>query len=257
MTVATYAIIRQGKHQREDARQQHRDRFKPICILMPYNGVDPWNKRCREDRSIPGQSFLRHSGDQVRSQKCRDRSGIEAADQIPISGYEGLDYRTMGTLATCAGESRGGENTPLLVPVRIDDQFTGFSFASMDFYTVTGKLWEIWLEYEDVFGRRFFAPCITRNPCRRRIKSLSRDRRTDWDYRPCIIPHRSHGSPSPRTRNLEPCGAASPSAMSRKRRSRGLKLGYARNAASACTRQTGRFAARPVAGAGGIIRCLF
>jgi hypothetical protein len=25
----------------------------------------------------------------------------------------------------------------------------------MDFYTVTGKLWEIWLEYEDVFGRRF------------------------------------------------------------------------------------------------------
>ena len=109
----------------------------------------------REDRSIPGQSFLRHSGDQVRSQKCRDRSGIEAADQIPISGYEGLDYRTMGTLAACAGESRGGENTPLLVPVRIDDQFTGFSFASMDFYTVTGKLWEIWLEYEDVFGRRF------------------------------------------------------------------------------------------------------
>src|ERR1700730_9371329 len=150
-----HAIIRQGKHQREDARQQHRDRFKPICILMPYNGVDPWNKRCREDRSIPGQSFLRHSGDQVRSPKCRDRSGIEAADQIPISGYEGLDYRTMGTLAACAGESRGGENTPLLVPVRIDDQFTGFSFASMDFYTVTGKLWEIWLEYEDVFGRRF------------------------------------------------------------------------------------------------------
>ncbi|MGB6326954.1 MAG: hypothetical protein WBG11_14585 [Methylocella sp.] len=56
-----------------------------------------------------------------------------------------------------AGESRGCENTPLPVPVRIDDQFTGFSFASMDFYTVTGKLWEIWLEYEDVFGRRFCA----------------------------------------------------------------------------------------------------
>jgi hypothetical protein len=37
----------------------------------------------------------------------------------------------------------------------------------------------------------------------------------------------------------------------------GLKLGYKRNAASACSRQTGRFAARPVAGAGGIIRCLF
>jgi len=27
----------------------------------------------------------------------------------------------------------------------------------MDFPSVTGKLWEIWLEYEDVFGRRFCA----------------------------------------------------------------------------------------------------
>jgi hypothetical protein len=254
--VATYAIIRQGKHQREDARQQHRDRFKPICILMPYNGVDPWNKRCREDRSIPGQSFLRHSGDQVRSPKCRDRSGIEAADQIPISGYEGLDYRTMGTLAACAGESRGGENTPLLVPVRIDDQFTGFSFASMDFYTVTGKLWEIWLEYEDVFGRRFCAVHHKKPVQAENQKPIpgSADR---LGLSPMYYSPRSHGSPSPRTRNLEPCGAASSSAMSRKRRSRGLKLGYTRNAASACSRQTGRFAARPVAGAGGIIRCLF
>lgn len=158
MTVATYAIIRQGKHQREDARQQHRDRFKPICILMPYNGVDPWNKRCqlieKIDPSLDNPSFG------TLAIKCVLRNvGTGPALKLRIKfrfpDMKGWTTEPWELSPLGAGESRGGENTPLLVPVRIDDQFTGFSFASMDFYTVTGKLWEIWLEYEDVFGRRF------------------------------------------------------------------------------------------------------
>jgi hypothetical protein len=38
MAVTTCVIIRQGN-------RQHRDRFKPTCVLMPYNGVDPLNNR--------------------------------------------------------------------------------------------------------------------------------------------------------------------------------------------------------------------
>jgi len=49
-----------------------------------------------------------------------------------------------------AGEIRGGESAPLLVPIRLQDDFN-----ATDFSQVTGKPWEIWLEYQDVFGRRF------------------------------------------------------------------------------------------------------
>jgi hypothetical protein len=160
MTVATYAIIRQGKHQREDARQQHRDRFKPICILMPYNGVDPWNKRCQLIEKIDPSPDNPSFG--TLAIKCVLRNvGTGPALKLRIKfrfpDMKGWTTEPWELSPLGAGESRGGENTPLLVPVRIDDQFTGFSFASMDFYTVTGKLWEIWLEYEDVFGRRFCA----------------------------------------------------------------------------------------------------
>jgi hypothetical protein len=53
---------------------------------MPYNGVDPLNNRGQLIEKIDPQPFLRHFGDQVRSPECRDRSGIEPADQIQISG---------------------------------------------------------------------------------------------------------------------------------------------------------------------------
>ena len=42
---ATYAIIRQGKEQRQDAERQHRERLKPVCVLVPVGGVDPLNRR--------------------------------------------------------------------------------------------------------------------------------------------------------------------------------------------------------------------
>jgi hypothetical protein len=42
---ATYAIIRQGKQQREEAQKQHQDRFRPICMLVPFDGIDLPEKR--------------------------------------------------------------------------------------------------------------------------------------------------------------------------------------------------------------------
>ena len=49
-----------------------------------------------------------------------------------------------------AGEACGSEAAPLLVPFPIHERFN-----QTDFATLTGKPWEIWLEYEDVFGRQF------------------------------------------------------------------------------------------------------
>ena len=51
-----------------------------------------------------------------------------------------------------AGEIRGGENEPLRVPIKFE---SGFNEA--DFSQVPGKLWEIVLLYEDIFGDTFYS----------------------------------------------------------------------------------------------------
>lgn len=50
------------------------------------------------------------------------------------------------------GESRGGEDHPLVLPIQIID-----GFNESDFALIEGKLWEIILTYEDVFGNQFYS----------------------------------------------------------------------------------------------------
>jgi hypothetical protein len=45
LATATFAVIIQGRQQRADTERQHRDRVKPICLLAPAGGVDPWMGR--------------------------------------------------------------------------------------------------------------------------------------------------------------------------------------------------------------------
>jgi hypothetical protein len=51
-----------------------------------------------------------------------------------------------------SGESRGGEGNPLLIPIRFDERFN-----TSDLTVLPGEVWEVWLEYQDVFGRQFCA----------------------------------------------------------------------------------------------------
>jgi hypothetical protein len=159
MAVATYAIIRQGNRQREDAQQQHRDRFKPTCVLMPYNnGVDPLNKRDQLIEKIDSSPDNPAFG--TLAIKCVLRNaGTGPALNLRIKfrfpDMNGWTTEPWELSPLGAGESRGGENAPLLVPVRIGQQTTGSCLGPMDFRDVTGKLWEIWLEYEDIFEQRF------------------------------------------------------------------------------------------------------
>jgi hypothetical protein len=48
------------------------------------------------------------------------------------------------------GETRGGDATPLTVPIRLNEHFN-----QTDFALFAGKPWEILLDYEDIFGERF------------------------------------------------------------------------------------------------------
>jgi hypothetical protein len=152
---ATYAIIRQGMQQREEAQKQHQDRFRPICMLVPPGGVDSPNERgdlLRKSDISTDNPFLR-----AVAIGCLLRNiGVGPALNLRIS-FKFLDMNGYATepweLAPLqAGETRGDRAPGFFVPIRLHDRFN-----ETDYGMIEGKLWEIWLEYEDVFGNRFYA----------------------------------------------------------------------------------------------------
>lgn len=150
---ATYAIIRQGKQQRQDAERQHRDRLKPVCVLVPIGGVDPLNRRGelleRRDPSPDNPSFGILAIHCVL-QNVGTGPALNLRIKLRFLDMHGWTTEPWELSPLGAGEIRGGENAPLLIPIRIHDGFNVTDFAQ-----VTGKPWEIWLEYQDVFGKRF------------------------------------------------------------------------------------------------------
>ena len=104
MAVVTYAIIRQGKRKRDDTERPHRDRLKPICVLVPHGGVDPWNRRDQLVDKIDPTPDNASLG--TLAIRCALRNvGTGPALNLRISfrflGYEGLDQRTLGTRSAC------------------------------------------------------------------------------------------------------------------------------------------------------------
>jgi hypothetical protein len=155
MAGATYCIIRQGRRQRQDTQLQHQDRFKPICVLTPYEGVDPWNRRDRLiekfDPSSDNPSFGT-LGVKCALQNVGGGPALKLRIKFMFLDMDGWSTEPWELSPLGAGESRGGKDALLLVPIRIDDHFN-----AADFSLVVGKPWEIWLDYEDIFGRRFRA----------------------------------------------------------------------------------------------------
>jgi hypothetical protein len=148
MAVTTYLVIRQSK-------RQHRDRLRPLCVLVPFGGVDPLNKRgellATIDPSPDNPSFG------TLAIKCVLRNvgtgpALNLRLKIKLLDMDGWTTEPWELAPLSAGETRGSESSSLLVPVRIHEK-EPLNFT--DFSQLTGKLWEIWLEYQDVFGQHF------------------------------------------------------------------------------------------------------
>ena len=155
MAVTTFVVIRQAMRQQYATEQQHRDRFQPICVLVPFSGVDPLNRRGelieKIDPSPENPSFG------TLAIKCVLRNlgrgpALELRIKLRFLDMDGWTTEPWELAPLGAGEARGTENSPLLVPVRIHEKEP---LNPTDFSQVAGKLWEIWLEYQDVFGGRF------------------------------------------------------------------------------------------------------
>lgn len=153
LAVATFCVIRQGQRQRVDTERRHRDGFKPICVFSPYGGVDAWNRRGALIEATPPTPDNPSCG--TVAIRCMLRNvGVGPALKLRIKfrfpNREGQTSEPWELSPLGTGESRGAEGAPLLVPFFLHDQFN-----QADFATMTADSWEIWLEYEDVFGRHF------------------------------------------------------------------------------------------------------
>ena len=153
LAAATFGVIRQGQRQRLDTERQHRDGFKPICVLSPYGGVDPWYQRDALIETTPPAPD--HPSCGTVAIRCILRNvGVGPALKLRLRfrfpNREGQTSEPWELSPLVAGESRGAEDAPLLVPFPIHE-----GVNQPDVSMMTNDSWEILLEYEDVFGKQF------------------------------------------------------------------------------------------------------
>lgn len=162
MAVFTGIAIKNGQRQFRDAQAaseaHHRDTFRPVVVLSPFEGVEPEDRAnviqfdsavgSDERRFVRVSGFLRNVGVgpalNVRLLfRAMGKAGYGFALALtPIGAGEKYDLgsREVGPMAT-----RG-----IRYPVRLT---AGFNAA--DIAIASGSGWEIVLEYEDVFGNTF------------------------------------------------------------------------------------------------------
>ena len=141
------------KEQNDDLRRRHEDEFKPVCMLVPYDGVDPWHKRDTllatydDPSATPGYGII-----ELRCNIRNVGSGpaLNVAIRFRFRDMSGFTTAPWELSPLYAGESRGSENIPLRIPILLNDRFN-----NADFLQVAGKPWEIIIVYEDVFGNCF------------------------------------------------------------------------------------------------------
>lgn len=160
LAAATYAIIRQGQKlredselQRKDTERQHQDRLKPICVLTPYDFVDSWNKRGDLIKAIAPNSDNPGFGRVLVHCSLRNVGtgpAVHLRLKFRFLDKDGWSTEPWELSPLGSGEQYGSLSAPLVIPVRL-----GGAFNQTDFDGLANNLWEIWLEYQDVFGRKF------------------------------------------------------------------------------------------------------
>ena len=158
----TRAAINNSHQEFRDAQSQsethHRDTFRPIVVLSPFEGVEPENRSTviqfdpavgsGEGRFVRVSGFLRNVGVgpalRVRLHfRATGKSGYGFTLALtPIGAGEKYDLgsRQVGPTATQG----------IRYPVHLTE-----GFNSTDITFASGTDWELVLEYEDVFGNAF------------------------------------------------------------------------------------------------------
>ncbi|MBW8074461.1 MULTISPECIES: hypothetical protein [Metallibacterium] len=150
----TRKSIAEGQRQHRDAREQserhHQQSFRPLLVLAPLHGEAPLDRSSLLyfDPPVPGVTNRRYLIP-CRLQNVGVGPALRARIMLRFNGIDG--YGVSQELAPMPpGASRGDAEHPLRVLFQPRDGFND-SDASMSI----GGLWELILEYEDVFGNDF------------------------------------------------------------------------------------------------------
>ena len=154
MAATTCVVVLQGWWNRRDDERRHQDGLRPICVLTPYDGVDPrpWRNvllTVHDDASRPGFGII-----EIKCVLCNIGPGPALNVGIMFRIHDLGGYTTerceLGPLR--AGECRGSESAPLRIPVQLRAPL-----QAQDFAQIPGRSWEMILVYNDVFDQSFYS----------------------------------------------------------------------------------------------------
>lgn len=137
-------------------QEHHRDAFRPLVAFMPYNGIDPQDRKGLIDFKGASEGNEAHA---LWLHGTLQNIGVGPALnlRLQLAAMNREDLRAACEISPMkAGEVRQGPKfnpggqSPLKVPVQLSQRFN-----DTDFQLAPNGPWSIYLEYEDVFGQRF------------------------------------------------------------------------------------------------------
>jgi hypothetical protein len=140
----------QGAQAQASSERHHQDAFRPIVVITPYDGVDPHdrssllefdpNNQQGNARLVRIHGLLKNIG---------PGTAVSIKLQLRFMGIAG--YGSAHEISPLeAGEVRGEIDSPIQFQFPLTDTFNAADAASAG-----GMLWELVIEYEDVFGSVF------------------------------------------------------------------------------------------------------
>ena len=147
MAVTTGIVIRQNK-------RHHRDALKPVCVLVPDEGLDTFARRDvvqhHEEPNNPTKFFLVRCA--VKNIGGGPAVKLKLTMRFPPNpiAHPEVEPQPLGAQQSLP--------SPIRVPVFLHDNFN-----TSDYQFAPGGVWDLWLIYEDIFGNIFHTR-HTKNP---------------------------------------------------------------------------------------------
>ena len=133
MAIATFVVVVLSWRNRNDDARRHQDSHKPICLLTPYDGVDPQHRRdtllaIADPQPSPGFGVV-----EIRCALRNVGSGpaLNVGIMFRFLDMNGYTTQSWELSPLRPGESRGSETEPLRIPIQFGPHFNPTDFSQI------------------------------------------------------------------------------------------------------------------------------
>lgn len=143
-------LYRQALDARKQSETQHQQALRPVVVIASFDGVSPSDRSGR----VEFDQVMRTEGTRyVRVHGVLRNIGVGPALNVRLH-FQAMEIEGYGATQELAplqaGATFGGADVPLDLPLRLGDKFNATDFA-----LAAGTLWELVIEYQDVYGNKF------------------------------------------------------------------------------------------------------